>query len=1057
MISLSSTSLSSITSLSTTRLSSTSLSTTSPVSTASSTSTATGPPPETLTVLPTGVSFQTLTGVTYTSPTYITTTSPGSDQPTIVPIIIPFVGPPQICFGCIVKFPPNIKIDIPEFCIQLFGLKIGNCPPKGNKDGKDNGNDDDKKDDNKDDKDDDDEKKSKTRKSRTKTHSSTATTTTSSSSSSCTATVTATHMSVFCSVTRGNTADAAECSTSAYTTVKECSALASAATVTTTHTALPSAVLCGPRSCGSGSCAVKNTKIKRSEKEDSAAHQDQDRNLVRRGDPSLGKWPDPSEHETHQGFVVSQIDAIAEDRAKRARYAPKLVRFAPIDGPSASWVTFKDDVEAIGLEGLFGCTSIVLVSRKGAWVGHIWQTTMDPEGEENEEDEDGSSMDPFENLLEQELPYRIPPDEEFHQFYEYGLEDMKNHPEDGDAGVMFGNDRDGADETTPGSLHMRAFIVTPRNWGYPDVYHDARGRPIPHQVLAHADFRKGTVKYPAQVGALRAAVAGVYGDDVPVEVIDYNPTVVRPEHWAAFDQTGMLVVNGELMPIPEYHGRLSRGTVRGKILLQYQPAATCRDEAEWRLWVEGQPVGDRTDKWTPLAGQVFSSPSGTEQQQPDKSSDPADDGKDDPVDKKSPADKKVERRQQVCELPDDKSKATATVTATSVGASASPSGSLGGGSSTRAGLDVVTLSTNGSVASRTLTSVGTGFLPRSTTPVLPGGPYEHNSSSSTTTWISGVSSSILSPTTLMAPTTSPVLPGSINGSSSSTQTSLGNNFSKNITLYSSSASSFFSISSPSSSSSSLQTNTSVITFTTTPSTSLGTTVSKNATSFPSSSQSTTSITTKPSSTSIFFTRGPFGRSSSPSSTHHATTKSSQPPPSPTTITKPTTTSKDTLVVIPIKDNKPTTTTTTSKKKKPVPAPSEAAIIFYTEIIAPVKRTNRLVREGAWYMLAVGAGDADTYDPCDKYPMGYLPLKAPLDLDRVAWPPQMTGERPFFDHRRCEYKPPGGSGFFGTMSCDNVPLFECEVDPRANSLIECAPHPKAEQSFKPRIVCRFPVQ
>ncbi|CCF44037.1 hypothetical protein CH063_13564 [Colletotrichum higginsianum] len=402
-------------------------------------------------------------------------------------VIIPFVGPPQICFGCIVKFPPNIKIDIPEFCIQLLGLKIGNCPPKKNKDGEDDDKDDDKNDDEDDnnDKDDDDDKsKSKTR---TKTHSSTATTT----SSSCTATVTATQKSIFCSVARGNTAEA-ECSTSAYTTVKQCSVIATATTVTSTYTSMPSAILCGPDSCGGRACAIK--KIERSE--DSAAQ-----GLVRRGDPSLGKWPDPSDHENHESFIVSQIDAIAEDTAKKERYTPKLVEHGPNDGPSANWTTFKDNVEAIGLEGLFGCTSIVLVSRKGAWISHIWQTTMDPE--EEDLDEDDSTMDPFEHLIEVELPNRIPPDMEFYKFYEYGLNDMKDHPEDGDAGVMFGNSKDGATDT-PTSLNMKAFIVTPRKWTYPEVYFDARGRRIPHQVLAHVDFRKGTVRYPDQdVGLCR--------------------------------------------------------------------------------------------------------------------------------------------------------------------------------------------------------------------------------------------------------------------------------------------------------------------------------------------------------------------------------------------------------------------------------------------------------------------------------------------------------------------------------------------------------------------------
>ncbi|GJC98766.1 immunoglobulin a1 protease [Colletotrichum higginsianum] len=660
---------------------------------------------------------------------------------------------------------------------------------------------------------------------------------------------------------------------------------------------MPSAILCGPDSCGGRACAIK--KIERSE--DSAAQ-----GLVRRGDPSLGKWPDPSDHENHESFIVSQIDAIAEDTAKKERYTPKLVEHGPNDGPSANWTTFKDNVEAIGLEGLFGCTSIVLVSRKGAWISHIWQTTMDPE--EEDLDEDDSTMDPFEHLIEVELPNRIPPDMEFYKFYEYGLNDMKDHPEDGDAGVMFGNSKDGATDT-PTSLNMKAFIVTPRKWTYPEVYFDARGRRIPHQVLAHVDFRKGTVRYPDQVRALQTAVTEVYGD-IPVEVIDYNPTIVRPENWAAFQWTGKLIVNGELMPIPEYHGRLSRRNVRGKILLQYQPAATCQDEAEWRLWVEGQPAGDRADKWPPLPGQIFSSSS-----EPDKS---------DPSDEKDPSDKKVERR-QVCELP-NKSMNPISATPTSVGVSASPPVSQGG-SSKRAGIEV-TLSRNGSMASQTLTS-----------------PDEHR--------VEEHYVLLFSLLLLFA------------------NHHIGHH--KNLINFN-------------------------LLHTRTVRTQFHSTVNSHNRQILADADYT----------------------------HHRDTD----------------------------DNFKAGYDIIERHPRP---PSEAVAIFYTETLAPDDDDGKkFLREGAWYMFPVMAADAANFDPCNKYPMGHLQLHEPLNLNSVPWPPPIDGEKPFFNRRKCKYKGGNGSRGFGKMSCDDVPEFDCESDPRAKKLLECESHPKAEQSFKPRILCKFPV-
>ncbi|KAF6837286.1 hypothetical protein CPLU01_03150 [Colletotrichum plurivorum] len=101
-------------------------------------------PETTYTETPADASFLTLTGVTYTSPTWITTTSPGSNDPTVVPIILllskekpdddglePIPVPiPVICFNCVPKVKlPKIEIKTPQFCIRIFGLKIGNCPP----------------------------------------------------------------------------------------------------------------------------------------------------------------------------------------------------------------------------------------------------------------------------------------------------------------------------------------------------------------------------------------------------------------------------------------------------------------------------------------------------------------------------------------------------------------------------------------------------------------------------------------------------------------------------------------------------------------------------------------------------------------------------------------------------------------------------------------------------------------------------------------------------------------------------------------------------------------
>ncbi|KAK1995238.1 hypothetical protein LX36DRAFT_692716 [Colletotrichum falcatum] len=529
--------------------------------------TLTDEPPVTLTALPSGVSLQTLDKATYTSPTYITTTYPGRNEPTIVPIIIPFVGPPMICFNCFINFPPNIKIDVPQFCIQLFGIKIGNCPPK----------DDDKNDDKEDDKEDDEGGNDENDADEKPTESEKQSTSTTSTSSSCTVTITATHRSVFCSVTKGNSA-APSCSTTAYTTATECSALGKTAAVTTTVTPTPIVPLCGPETCGGQVCPKEETAPPKSP----AA-----RALPKRGNPALGRWPDPADYPNHEGFIADQIDGIAQGTASKPRYNPKLVKHFDNWPISAAWVPFKGDVEALALQGLYGCTSIILVSRRGAW--------------------NKDRATPFGRLIDEYLPMGMNPRDPYRHYYEYGLAEMKDHPELGDAGSMFGDVPKGTD--TPSSLNMRAYIVTPRVHLGRQLYVDDSGQVIPHAVLNNVHHQRGTMRAPAHVERLKWEIDKVYGD-IPMEVLDYNAWVPKLEHTTRWDSQRILTDDHgtEYGRLRDYMAAMTRPTVRGKFLLQYQPAKTCSDRAEWRLWFEGQPVGDRADVWAPLKDQVFAPP-----------------------------------------------------------------------------------------------------------------------------------------------------------------------------------------------------------------------------------------------------------------------------------------------------------------------------------------------------------------------------------------------------------------------------------------------------------------
>lgn len=178
------------------------------------------------------------------------------------------------CWGCVPSFPANIQIKIPEFCINIFGFKIGNCPPvEGNGGNGGGGQDDPSKD--------DPTKDEPTKVDPTEIKPS-------STGTSCTTTVTATFESVFCSVTEPADAkrrrqEGTSCSTLAYSTITACSS----AVGSTTTTFLPQEtdfVLCSPETCGGDSCP----SLKRGIEKRAPPPRD--------SEPAANTWADPSNY-----------------------------------------------------------------------------------------------------------------------------------------------------------------------------------------------------------------------------------------------------------------------------------------------------------------------------------------------------------------------------------------------------------------------------------------------------------------------------------------------------------------------------------------------------------------------------------------------------------------------------------------------------------------------------------------------------------------------------------------------------------------------------------------
>ncbi|OBR09145.1 Immunoglobulin a1 protease [Colletotrichum higginsianum IMI 349063] len=522
-----------------------------------------------------------VTGVTYTSPVFITTTSPGSDEPTIVPIIIPLVGPPKICFGCLPGIaPPNLEIRLPEFCIRIPIIgKIGHCPPADNDlGGNDDGGEDDKK---------EEEKEREEEKKSTKTESST-----SSSTTSCTTIVTATQRSVFCSVTKvfGG------CTTSAYTTITGCSVYDSARTVTTTKTVDKAEPTCGIVTCGSTACP----KDAAPELPKLPHHA-----LDKRGSAKEGDWEEPEDYESGlvDDFIDTQLKLCIAYRDGRypgigsiLGFTPKLVAnydILNVNTPqeemvSANWLLFKDKVEVLGVEGLYGCTSVVLVSERGAWAAHIFEMNMQQD-------------DLFESLVLQQTAVGLPENHRTRHLYEYGLRDILKRPDKGDHGVMFGDWKPNPESEgkTAQDLGMQAFIITPR----PRIRHYPNGQLRTQAENSDINRDPGTLMSPENVQRLLELISRVYGGIQP-EIIDYAPIMMPNEAFVAIGTSKAWSVG----KVTRWIQRQQKDSPRGKVLIQYKPAKTCDGKAAWRVWSETRQIG--TAEWTPASGQVFVAPGG---------------------------------------------------------------------------------------------------------------------------------------------------------------------------------------------------------------------------------------------------------------------------------------------------------------------------------------------------------------------------------------------------------------------------------------------------------------
>ncbi|KAF0324070.1 hypothetical protein GQ607_008775 [Colletotrichum asianum] len=600
----------------------------------------------TITQTPTGASFVTLSDFSITTPTIITTTKAGSSDQEIVPVIL--VKPkkknptdpdpipmPVVCFGCFpgIQFPPKIKVTLklPDICIQILWFKIGNCPSgedkKGGGGGGGDGNDDDKPDDEPDD-------PESTQKSTEKTSSTSTSTSSSSSSSSCTITATATHQTVYCSVTRGKPASFK----SPLRNLILISSLLSRRswrqylTLDDGSNHMPQQHLHDDRrlqrhkrsdnsdydrlqvlkyhiirlaldrfACG-GVCQIYSPKP-------STPNQALPRDEEKRGNPAQGEWLDPDDYSNgYAEFMPAQLRE-ARNRPGGEGFAPKLLQQAPAPDPmvpepifnntddaaeaiqeweffrlpvSTQWITFEDRVASLAIERMVGCHAIVLVSRRGAFVCHFYEDSF---------------FELYSTRTTMTACLRgLPEDSPSRAWHEYGIEDVRDNPEDGKRGVILGNQEgsDGEDDFED----VDAFIITPRERpGYGSFGSGLTFQRIDELIMA-PDVNAGRLSGIArQLNRVKQALAELFVD-IPIKTIDYPPAMFTCEEW--FRRRG----TERTLDFSEALRDSIVDTPRGKVLLQYKPAPSCDQEARVRLFVD--VLGHQGEKkWRPESDQVF--------------------------------------------------------------------------------------------------------------------------------------------------------------------------------------------------------------------------------------------------------------------------------------------------------------------------------------------------------------------------------------------------------------------------------------------------------------------
>lgn len=516
--------------------------------------TAPGPVTETVTELPPAASLVTLSDTTITENTWITTTREGSDEQTVIPVLLP--GPVAVFGAFSGPSLHGLQLNLPGLpCVQLFGLKIFGCPsesptqPAGDPD-----NDPDS----------------------------------SSQLSSCTTTTTAIYASVLCKVTaapdqhpglpeqpgqgeeerrRGRRQETTEsCSTIEYKTETSCGATGSTTTVTSTEEPNPTKDVCACDYELEGACQASVTDQEQAG--DPLSKRATDAEPL--STPPDGEWFGAENYGSIRFPKKNSADLFMRGHTRkiaRGQYPDSVT--IPLDRQglkiSTAWRMWGDKVQDLAIPGLSSCNfGVIVVSQRGAWAARV---------------RNNCDQTDLQNALSSTLGQ---------PGIELGLGHFCNndyHPYDPLSGQTFPPYDPKGYEVRPGHIlddpkTTRAFIV--------------------HPTLSPS----GTTVEALERGNLAAQVIfDVTG--VTAEWLWYGGL---PNRDPAYKPPSRTLIDN---PSDKDYG-----TSQGKFLVQNKPAKFVLSEdgscdinpTAWRLWAQKavpEPGSSRYDEWLPFEGQIL--------------------------------------------------------------------------------------------------------------------------------------------------------------------------------------------------------------------------------------------------------------------------------------------------------------------------------------------------------------------------------------------------------------------------------------------------------------------